>query len=156
MSVQDKRGFTLIEIMVALAIVLFAVLGFSAAILTMIRSNKTSENYTIATTLGQDKMEELRADTAAGLALTSGSAQVSSTGEVIPGGGNPREGFDLAWTIPDPDVTGLPAEMTSILVEVKWDDSEGQTQLVALHTVIEGDAGGGGGVVVGSGDDNDD
>ena len=127
-----------------MAIIAFVVLGFSATVIMMIQSNEKSKNYTIATAMAQDKVEELKAEAAAGLALTSGSDSTS------------KSGFKVTWTIPDPDVTGLPTGVTSILVKVDWTEDEPQS--VALHTVVAEDTGGGSGSTVGSssGDDDDD
>lgn len=117
MSAQNKRGFSLIEILVALTIISFVVLGFTAATITVIQSNEVSENYTIATTLAQDIVERLKSGT---IALASGS------------GCNPlTTGFTCSWTVTsNSPQTGV----TQVNVTIAWNDY--QARSVTLNTVV--------------------
>ncbi|MFQ5539362.1 MAG: prepilin-type N-terminal cleavage/methylation domain-containing protein, partial [Candidatus Binatia bacterium] len=56
-------GFTLIEIIVAIALIAIGILGFSLNTIGIVQGNFVSGNYTIATSLAQDKMEELLGQT---------------------------------------------------------------------------------------------
>lgn len=55
------RGFTLVEILVAMAIFSVAVLGLAIGATSVMRANQTSYFNTVATNLAQDKLEELKA-----------------------------------------------------------------------------------------------
>ena len=57
----DERAFTLNEILISIAFTAIGILGFSAITLTIMRANFISSNYSAATNLAQDKMEELKA-----------------------------------------------------------------------------------------------
>ncbi len=54
------RGFTLIEIMIALFLIVTALLGLMSTTTMVIKANSLSKMMTTATTLAQDRMEELK------------------------------------------------------------------------------------------------
>ena len=54
-------GFTLIEILVAMAVFAIASLGLAMGVTSVIQSNQRSYLASIATNLAQDKLEELKA-----------------------------------------------------------------------------------------------
>jgi len=54
-------GFTLIEILVAMAVFAIASLGLAIGVTSVIRANQRSYLASIATNLAQDKLEELKA-----------------------------------------------------------------------------------------------
>jgi prepilin-type N-terminal cleavage/methylation domain-containing protein len=56
----NSGGFTLIEIMVAITIFTFAVLGLAAGTVSVIRTNQNSHLHAVAVNLAQAKFEELR------------------------------------------------------------------------------------------------
>ena len=58
---QTYKGFTLIEVMIAVFLLTVALLGTAALTTTVIRGNFFSQVSTTATTLAKDKMEELKA-----------------------------------------------------------------------------------------------
>ncbi len=57
---DNNNGFTLIEVLVAMVILSVGLLGTAALITGIIRGNKVSNRITTATTLVQDKMEEIK------------------------------------------------------------------------------------------------
>lgn len=64
---KSAAGFTLIEILVAMAIFSVAVLGLAIGATSVMRANQTSYFNTIATNVAQDKLEELKGMTVASL-----------------------------------------------------------------------------------------
>ncbi len=52
-----NSGFTLIEIMIAIAIIAIGIFGVMSLIITVMKGNTLSERVTTATTIAQDKME---------------------------------------------------------------------------------------------------
>ncbi len=58
---QTKKGFTLIEVLIAVFLLTVALLGTAALTTTVIKGNFFSQVSTTATTLAKDKMEELKA-----------------------------------------------------------------------------------------------
>ena len=57
---KKSRGFTLVEVLVAILILTVGLLGMAALTVGIIKGNKLSSDLTTATTLAQDKMEDLR------------------------------------------------------------------------------------------------
>ncbi len=57
---STEKGFTLLEILAAMAILSIGLLGMTLLILGVIRGNLTSEKNTIAATLAQDQMEKVK------------------------------------------------------------------------------------------------
>ncbi|HEY5648267.1 MAG TPA: prepilin-type N-terminal cleavage/methylation domain-containing protein [Nitrospiria bacterium] len=55
-----ESGFTMIEMMIAMVILAFGLMGVTAMMLSSIRGNAFGSKMTTATTLVQDKIEELR------------------------------------------------------------------------------------------------
>src|SRR5579875_2246469 len=69
-----SRGFTMIEVCLALVVFLMMTLMFAAVFPTVVRGAKMSDNYTQATFLAQHKLDQLRA---------SGFSRLSSPGYPI-------------------------------------------------------------------------
>ncbi len=55
------KGFTLIEVLVALVILSFSLLALAGLMVTTTKNNSFGSNMTEAATFAQDKLEELRA-----------------------------------------------------------------------------------------------
>lgn len=56
---SDQKGFTMIEITIALVILVVGLLGIASMQVSAIKGNYLSNNITCALTLTEDKMEEL-------------------------------------------------------------------------------------------------
>jgi len=56
---RDK-GFTLLEVLIAILILSVGLLGMASLTVAIIKGNKLSSDLTTATTLAQDKMEDVR------------------------------------------------------------------------------------------------
>jgi prepilin-type N-terminal cleavage/methylation domain-containing protein len=56
----NESGFTLFEILVAVAVLAVGTVGTTALTLTVVRGNAISNNITTATTLAQDKLEAIK------------------------------------------------------------------------------------------------
>jgi type IV pilus assembly protein PilV len=57
---RDTNGFTLIEILIATVIITIASLGVASLTVGVIRGNAFSKRVTTATTLAQDRLEEIK------------------------------------------------------------------------------------------------
>lgn len=62
-SMSDQKGFTLIEVFIAVFLLIIALVGAAAVTTAVIKGNSWSQTLTTATTLAKDKMEELKAST---------------------------------------------------------------------------------------------
>ena len=56
---ENQKGFTLIEVLIAMTVFAIGILGVAAMQLSAIKGNSFASGMTEATTLAQDKMEEL-------------------------------------------------------------------------------------------------
>lgn len=120
------RGFTLLEVMIGVFIVLLSTLGISMLQARLIKAHLFSEQQFEASVLADRKMEELRnfsTLTAFG-ALSSGSDSV--TGK--------NASYNRAWTV---TTTASPSYKT-VGLTVSWVSSEAVTESVVLSSVIAG------------------
>jgi type IV pilus assembly protein PilV len=62
-SMSGQKGFTLLEVMIAVFLLAVAIMGAASVTTLVIKSNSLSQTLTMATTLAKDKMEELKVST---------------------------------------------------------------------------------------------
>ncbi len=87
---KGEQGLTLVELLIALALLAFILLGIVPLFLASVKSNYSGNEYTSVNVLARDKLEELENLPANSPELTEGS-----------------HGPDLPAYLPDP-VTGVP------------------------------------------------
>lgn len=110
MNAQNSRanGFTLIEVLVSMGIFGFTFLALAAGATTIMRANQTSHLNTTATTLAQDKLEELKAVNPAN--ITSGGPVIDTISGVT---------YTRTWAV----TTNSPVVgVKQIDVTVSWSD----------------------------------
>jgi prepilin-type N-terminal cleavage/methylation domain-containing protein len=136
-QLKNPKGFTLIEFMVALLILIVGIFGMGSLQVTAIQGNLASRNLTTANVLAERKMEEFQ-NTAksdfAGLALMTNHADPNNplNSDGLGGNGNTGRMFNRYWTIET--YTGS-ANMKRIIVTVTWPE-RGRTRSTSLDTVI--------------------
>lgn len=114
-KIENSRGFTLIEIMIAIFILVVALLGLISVTVMVIKSNSMSKTMTTATTLAADKMEQLKRT---GYDSSSGTDTSNA-------------GYSITWTVSN---DGDPAaRMKTIVVTV---DRPGIGNDVVLMTIV--------------------
>jgi type IV pilus assembly protein PilV len=62
-QLPDTRGFTLLEVMIALVILTIGLLGLASLQVMSIKGNSYGQQMTVASTFAQNKLEELRRTT---------------------------------------------------------------------------------------------
>ena len=113
-KIRNNKGFTLVEVLIAMFILVVALLGMAAVTVSVINGNSFSKEVTSATTLAQDKMEELK-DTA-----YSSLASGSDTNSI----------YTRTWTVTSPI-----SDAKTIVIVVSWSRS-GNAHNVSLRTIV--------------------
>jgi Tfp pilus assembly protein PilV len=114
-ALRDIRGFSLLDALIAAAILAAALLSLAQLIAFAVKTTAAAGRMTHAALLASQKVEALRA---------------GSWGELQSGTDSPAAGFTRAWI-----VTPLAADPDSVAVlEVLVRAPGGQTRMVALKT----------------------
>lgn len=118
---RAQGGFTIIELMIALTILLIGITGILSMQLTALKATSYSRHATEASVLAEDLMEELRT-----LPLTD----VVDGNEPVDAQGNyDADGVFLrTWT-----VTGT-ADLAIITVTVSWNEHGNEPHAIVLRT----------------------
>ncbi|MFV9690400.1 MAG: type IV pilus modification PilV family protein [Desulfobacteria bacterium] len=111
MALKDNKGFTLIEILIAICILGFGLLATAQMQAVAIKGNSFANKTTTASTLAQYKMEELR-----------GSASPVS-------GADTKEGYIRTWTVDDKTpATGL----RTLTISITWNNCASPQVITAI------------------------
>ena len=109
---MKSKGFTLIEVLIALVILSVAFLALAGLMVQTTKNNSFGGHITEAATFAQDKLEELRASS--WVAITSGSDKMTSSGL----------GYDRNWTVVPNAIVAPYTEPTlnTVTITVNWND----------------------------------
>jgi prepilin-type N-terminal cleavage/methylation domain-containing protein len=111
---ESRAGLTLIEVMIALTILAVGLLTLASMQLEALRGGRSGASDTYATTLAQDKMEELQRMSWASADLAATGNWVTPETETHPSNG---QTYLVDWRVSD-----IVADWTrSIDVRVRWD-----------------------------------
>jgi type IV pilus assembly protein PilV len=124
---DDQRGFTLIEVLIALLILLVGMAGVLSLQLTSMKATSFSRHATEASSLAEDKVEDLRTVPLTSPRFASGTDQVDSRGVADPDGLYTR-----SWTI----TPG--AETTIITVSVSWSERGNEPYTISMADMRTG------------------
>ena len=119
---EGDNGFTLIEVLIATVILSLGLLGIASLTIGIINGNKFSNDLTTATTLTQDKMEDIR-----GLAYSSVAAETKAECS------SPYDAYKREVRVAD----GSPATgMKTVTVKVYWGGASKEDHNVELKTIL--------------------
>ncbi len=122
-SLENNKGFTLIEVLVAMVILSVGLLGTAALITGIIRSNQVSNRITTATVLAQDKMEEIRRLGYFGMP-TSDTTTTESYNSIT--------NYSLYKRVTSTDVVNPAADMKTVTVTVYWNSDNSSVELKTI------------------------
>jgi prepilin-type N-terminal cleavage/methylation domain-containing protein len=113
------QGFTLVELMIAMAILAVGLLALGAMQLQALRFGSSGKHVSQAALIARDKMEEFQRMPWAGVAVTTWTTPATVDAEVETSGGTVTEqAYGLSWRVSD-----LLANRTrAIDVQVTWDE----------------------------------
>lgn len=121
--VKRQSGFTLVELLVALTVLMIGVAGILGMHLTSMRAAAYSRHATEAAVLGEDRMEELR--TLPTAALTAGTDTVNPQGLADVDGYYTR-----AWSV----TWGGGGTLATLTVTVSWLERGFEPHSVIMRT----------------------
>lgn len=127
-TLRDKKGFSLVEFMIAISILAIGLLAVAGLQSTAIRGNLLSKGTTSAILLAEKKMEEFKNTSFA--SLTNGTFQDPSNPLTDIGGSGGR--FNRSWTI---STYSGSANMKQITITITWTEG-GLSKSTSLDTVI--------------------
>jgi Tfp pilus assembly protein PilV len=111
-----EEGYTLIEALVAIFILTIALLGLAAGATSVMKANQMSYLNTVATSLAQDTLEQLKASTVSAMPDCPTYTTPNCSDSPSYSGAT----FSRSWRIiPDSPVAGV----NQIDVNVQWTDS---------------------------------
>lgn len=133
---KSTRGVSLVEALVALAVMAIGMLGLVGMQSTLRANSDAAKQRSEAVRLAQEAIEEWRA-----FAVLTPTAGVTDYADLVPGTTtDPAIAGSNATYTRTRTVTAMPAPRAgkSLLVDVTWQDRAGETQSVQLSTVIAG------------------
>lgn len=123
-----QAGFTLLEVMISLAILSVGLLGMASLTASIIRTNSFSNDFTTATALTQDQLENLYNTSFGNLTIGTDIADASNPNPIdengITGGTYTR-----TWTI------AASGNNKSITVTVAWTSDYGTSKSISISTI---------------------
>jgi prepilin-type N-terminal cleavage/methylation domain-containing protein len=125
---KRSKGFTLIEVMVALVILAISLLALAGLMLTTTKNNTFGGHMTEAATFAQDKLEQLRAAPWTG--IVAGADTVTTA---IPGAPGTGISYARNWIVAD-NPNGTQRWVT---ITINWTDPTRKTNhSFSLRTVV--------------------
>jgi prepilin-type N-terminal cleavage/methylation domain-containing protein len=118
---KGTRGFTLVEVLIAMVVLAIALMGLATLQVRCIRSNDLANRTTQATNLAQVELERLLFEVALGVSHAAGTTFDPGNPVSMPADDDGAI-FTRSWTITDDDP--VPASRT-IKVRVEWEDAMG-------------------------------
>jgi prepilin-type N-terminal cleavage/methylation domain-containing protein len=122
LKLTRSKGFSLIEVMIALVILAVALLALAGLMITTTKNTSFGGHMTEAATFAQDKLEQLRASPWAGI-IAGADTQVGATGI----------SYARSWTVAD----NPNGDQRWVTITMNWTDPTKKTNhSISLRSVI--------------------
>jgi prepilin-type N-terminal cleavage/methylation domain-containing protein len=122
-----QEGFTLLEIVIAMAILAVGLLAVASMVHMVMLSNRMSRNMTSALNLAQGKIDDLR--------LTDYTSIAAGTESNLDEGGTEGAGiFNRAVSVSE----NFTPAVKIVTVSVTWSDKKPKARTVSMKTMIAG------------------
>lgn len=112
---KKSNGFTLIEILISLAILSFSLLALAGLMVITTKNNSFGNHLTEAVTFAQDKLEEIRATNWGN--IVSGSDTKKGATEVI---------YNRIWKV------STNGNLKTVTIDVDWNDKKNSIRLLSV------------------------
>jgi len=122
--VATEKGLSLIEVLVAMVVLSLGLLGLERVHIAAIQANSIASRLTQATTLAQDRAEQLMALPYNDAALADTTAPGTFTTYTDP---NPPQGYTITWKVDEPS-----AGIKTINIDVTWKNKASQLKTFSL------------------------
>ena len=131
---RATRGFTILEVMIVVAILTFGFVALAAMQIQALRGSDRGRHATYAAAIAENKMEQLQQDPWATVAVTTGfDAAPTETNNVQLAGGSSLD--EKAYSV-SYQVTDLQATFTrAIDVQVSWTEKGGENRSITLSSI---------------------
>src|SRR5207245_2848948 len=124
-----SRGFSLLDALAGVTFIAVAILGLSAASVSVTRNSKGADSTSAATALAQQKLEQLRSMPLLATELNPGIYYDS--GNKLKADGTTGGTFDRSWTVSEKDIPR--PGLKTVTVTVGWTDSRSHQTQVASY-----------------------
>jgi prepilin-type N-terminal cleavage/methylation domain-containing protein len=130
-TLGSDAGFTLLEVLGALAVFGVVAAGLAANVVSVVKWNRTSHGVSVATLLAQDLVEQLRAlDPSANPAALTAGTHTDGNNPLTPSGVAGGR-YTRTWTV----TRDSPAPaLSTVVVSVSWTD--GATRTVRVTALL--------------------
>ena len=128
----SSRGFSLIEALVAWAIVGFGLLAIAKLQMTFVTNADHAKQRSEAVRLGEERIEQLRSFEQLSTALNRFAYQDIVTGSDTVSGYASNASYTRNWTVTD----SSSAAFKTIALSTSWQDRQGATQTVSFQSTI--------------------
>jgi type IV pilus assembly protein PilV len=119
---RAEQGFTLIELMISIAILSVGVMALMSMQMTGIESNAQARKISESTVMGSDRLENLMCLPFDDPLLTAG--------DHVPDDQGPEDPYQIAWTVTDGDADAATPLPGTKLVEVTVTPNLGKTMVL--------------------------
>ena len=128
LKLKRSKGFSLIEVMIALVILAVALLALAGLMITTTKNTSFGGHMTEAATFAQDKLEQLRAAPWTGIV-----AGVDTVTTAIPGAPGTGVSYARSWTVAD----NPNGDQRWVTITITWTDPTKKTNhSINLRSVI--------------------
>jgi len=149
---QKKKGFSLIEVMIAVLVLGIGILAVSKLQGNLIKGGSLGNERSIAATLAGSKIDDLRYPNTSNYINYFTTINTNQGGEILWGSTtvNNTE-YELSWAVSTFEYTAIntapsttaytdiDADFKQVAVTVSWTDAAGTAQSVIINSVIDND-----------------
>lgn len=131
---QDGRGLTLLEVLVSMIVLAIGILGLAPMVVLSIEGNSMSRDFTVATELAKEQLEQYEAQTDPLMPLDEILAATDSLPCVMDSPGE-VDGYTRTVIIEAAEA-GNPPALCKVTVIVQWTDNLKQSRSMRHSTLM--------------------